>query len=285
MTPACQSRRRPRSPAHLGLALAGALAALAGCDRSSGGASAPTVAVSNSYLEAAVGEFVGPAFGVARLAEPGSCPGHFDLRPSQLKTLRNCRLLLRFDFQADLDSKLSAVAAERLLISAVTVPGGLCEPTSYLATCRQVADALVAAGLLTPAQANERLPTIEKRLQELGHWAQRRIHQVGLAGAPVVSSRHQAAFCTFLRLKVAGTFSGADTASIEEISAAIGAGRTARAVIANLPEGRGLADALGARLVLPVVVLHNFPDQANHQGRFDAMLRDNVERLAAIASP
>ncbi len=270
-----------RAGAAVALALAGLLSVLAGCDRSPGGPT-PAVAVSNSYLESAAREFLDPGAGMARLAEPGSCPGHFDLRPSQLGGLRHCRLLLRFDFQAELDRKLSAVVADRMTISAVAVPGGLCEPTSYLEVCRQVAGALVAVDLLLPEKANQQLPAIETRLQELSQWARGRIEQAGLSGAAVVSSRHQAAFCAFAGLNVVTTFSGADTASIEEISAAVREGRPARAVIANLPEGRGLADALGARLGVPVVVLHIFPDEANHQWRFDAMVLYNIERLAAI---
>jgi ABC-type Zn uptake system ZnuABC Zn-binding protein ZnuA len=55
------------------------------------------IAVSNSYLGAAVHDVLGQGTPLMLLAEPGMCPGDFDLRPSQDQQLRACRLLLRFD--------------------------------------------------------------------------------------------------------------------------------------------------------------------------------------------
>lgn len=282
--PGSRTRRRP-TPRRLFrlavLGLAGLLSAAVGCDRSAAGASGPTVAVSNTYLEAALHDVVGPAVPVVRLAPPGACPGHFDLRPSQITALRASRLVLRFDFQADLDQRLGTDAATGPRIAAVTIPGGLCEPPSYLAACRQVADAAVTAGLLERAAADARLAAISRRLDELTAWAKDRMVAARLGGTGVITSRHQAAFCRFLGLNVMATFTGADTASIEEISAAIRDGTPARAVVANTPEGRKLADALGQRLGVPVVVLDNFPAEASGGAGFDALVRGNVERLVA----
>lgn len=263
------------------LGVAGLLSAAAGCDRSAAGASGPTVAVSNTYLEAALHDVVGPDVPVVRLAPPGACPGHFDLRPSQITALRASRLVLRFDFQADLDQRLGTGPASGPRIAAVTVPGGLCEPPSYLAACRQVAEAAVNAGLLERTTAEARLAAISQRLDELSVWVMQRVGDAKLRGAAVVTSRHQAAFCRFLGLSVVATFTGADTASIEEISAAIRDGTPARAVVANVPEGRRLADALGQRLGVPVIVFDNFPAEASGGTGFDALVRGNVERLVA----
>lgn len=277
--PGRQARRRLLRLAVLGMA--GLLSAAVGCDRSAAGASGPTVAVSNTYLEAALHDVVGPAVPVFRLAPPGACPGHFDLRPSQITALRASRLVLRFDFQADLEQRLGTGGATGPRIAAVTIPGGLCEPPSYLSACRQVAEAAVDAGLLERTTADARLDAISQRLDELNVWTRQRVGEARLPGAAVVTSRHQAAFCRFLGLNVVATFTGADTASIEEISAAIRDGTPARAVVANAPEGRRLADALGQRLGVPVVVFDNFPAEASGGTGFDALVRGNVERLVA----
>lgn len=266
------------------LAVAVLLSATISCDRPAAGASGPTVAVSNTYLEAALHDVVGPAVPVVRLAPPGACPGHFDLRPSQITALRASRLVLRFDFQADLDQKLGATATRGPRIAAITVPGGLCEPASYLAACRQVAEATVDAGLLERTTADARLTAILQRLDELSAWARGRVSEAKLDGTAVVTSRHQAAFCRFLGLTVVATFTGADTASIEEINAAIRGGAPARAVVANTPEGRRLADALGQRLGVPVIVFDNFPAEAFGGTGFDALVRGNVERLVTGAT-
>lgn len=261
------------------LLLAGLLA-LPSCARRAPQDPAPAVAVSNSYFASAAADVLGPAVGVLHLAEPGACPGHFDVRPSQIEQLRSCRLLLRFDFQSNLDAKLAPLTGGGLRIVEIDAPGGLCEPETYRSVCIQIAAAAVAAGLLDEAERAPRLAAVASRLDALDAWAREELQAVQPARAGVLASVHQERLCAYLGFPVLAAFSGADSASVREISAAVQAGQAARLIVANQPEGRRLADALGERLGAPVVVLENFP-RAAHQGRFDELFRDNVNRLRA----
>lgn len=246
----------------------------------------PAVAASSSYLAAAVRDLVGAEEPVLVLAEPGMCPGHFDLRPSQVQQMRRCRMLLRFNFQQSLDRRLSDGAADGPQVVSVEVPGGMCEPASYLAVCRQIADALVAQGRLSRSEAEQRVETIEASSKQLTEWAAECLEEYGLTGAAVLSSGHQAAFCQSLGWTVVAEFTGADTAQVSQIDQAIAAGEEAgvRLIIANRPEGRQLADALGERLRARVVVFDNFP-YSSDAGGFAAMVRGNIEALAETKSP
>ncbi len=99
-----------RWPARL-ICLVGLLLPLPGCQRSSTTGHGPVIATTTSYLEAAARDLLGDDLSVARLSEPGTCPGPFDIRPSQVQELQRCRALLRFDFQKSLDAKLAGSGA------------------------------------------------------------------------------------------------------------------------------------------------------------------------------
>ncbi len=264
---------------------------LAGCGEASDASRSTTtraaarIAVSNSYLEAAVLDVLDGREPVLRLAEPGMCPGHFDIRPSQVNELRTCRLLLRFDFQNSLDDKLAGLSHDGLRIREIHIPGGLCEPPSYLAACREVARTLVEAGLVERPAVDARLAAVEARVSAAGSSVREQIARSGWKGRSVVCSGHQERFCGWLGLRVAATFRGADTASVAEIEAAIRAGGAAGvdAVIANLPEGRRVADALGQRLNARVVVWGNFPLMRGGGPAFDELLASNVSALLEAA--
>jgi len=244
------------------------------------------IAVSNTYLECVVRDLLGPDVSVATLAGPGMCPGHFDIRPSLFSRLAQCEILIRFDFQASLDARLQDRTDRPMEIVPVELEGGMCQPDSYLTACRQVADRLVALGKLDRRAAEGRLDEVARKCQTLADWARAEVEAKHLAGSPVVTSAHQASFCRWLGLEVVADFSSADTARPRAIDEAVRAGDQAKArlVIANLPEGRRLADALAKRLGARVVLFGNFPESGGYDA-FERLVRGNVERLVNENGP
>ncbi len=251
--------------------------AVVGCNKSDSPKKSE-IAVTNSYLEAVVRDLLGKDISVLTLAEPGMCPGHFDIKPSQVQELRSSKLLIRFDFQKGLEAKLSRLSEGGLKFVQVCVAGGLCEPASYLSSCRQVAESLVEADMLTRKQANDRLAEIRGRIDRRQAWCRQQLD--GFIDRPVIASVHQKAFCEWLGLKVVATFRGADVESVQQIDNAISAGQQAevKLVIANLPEGKKVAEALAARLGARVVVFQNFP-KAGNDFPYDDLLVGNVSEL------
>jgi ABC-type Zn uptake system ZnuABC Zn-binding protein ZnuA len=263
-----------------------ALLLLSSCSQSPP-ATGTRIATTTSYLEAAARDLLGDDLAVLRLAEPGTCPGHFDIRPSQVTDLRQCRALLRFDFQKSLDARLAAGSGTNgPRVAEIAIRGGMGLPESYLAACQQSADHFVALGLLSRTNADARLQAISSRLDALARESTNRVAQARLKGIPVIASGHQRDLCEWLGLKVVASFRAADTASISEIEEAIAAGQLAsvKLVLANLPEGRRTADALGERLGAKVVVLENFPALAEGRVSFDQMLAANVRALTPIVA-
>jgi zinc transport system substrate-binding protein len=245
------------------------------------------LASATSYLESAAQEFYGGETDFVRLAEPGTCPGHFDIRPSQAADLRRCRALVRFDFQSSLDKFLDAKGTNGPTVVAVEVRRGLGLPESYLSACRQISESFVAHGFLERTNADATLLYVAARLESLAREATNQVAQAGFVGQAVITSVHQKDFCEWLGLKVVATFRAADTASVAEIDAAISAGQLAdvKLVIANLPEGRRTADALAERLGARVAVFGNFPALERGRVYFDDLVRTNVAALFAADRP
>lgn len=269
------------------LVLTIAMATLTGCRRDPTTPPATAIAVTNSYLASAVKEIAGGTTPVFTLAPPGTCPGHFDIRPSQVNQLRSCRLFLRFDFQQALDRQLQDLAHEGLTIHTIDTHGALNEPATYLAACRQIADLLVASHRIDPATATDRLTKLEHVIDVFSRESQVKIDQSHLRGQPVLCSHHQEGFCTWLGLTPAATFTGSDAVSLGQMDRAIQVSRQAGVtlIIANRPEGRAAADALAERLGARVVVFDNFPDEPVKTGTFKAMVSRNIDRLLQTVQP
>ncbi len=236
------------------------------------------VAVSNTYLGCAAREVLADEVEIVTLAGAGSCPGHFDLRPSQVADLRSCDVLIRFGFQQALEGQI-ARACPDLPVIRVTVRGGLGVPETFSRLAGDVLAGVSSLGL-SPRHAGLS-DALAERLDDLGAWGSGDANG-RLAGVPVVASRHQAASLRWLGMEVVATLPAADAMRPSDLADAVGEGRQAgvKLVVANRPEGTKLARAVAEQLGATVVVLDNFP-QRIRRGGFDEMVRANVDRLVA----
>lgn len=258
-------------------------ALLSGCG-TGGNPDACEIAVSNSYLDAAVSDLCGPDENIFSLVPPGMCPGHFDIKPSEVQRLTNCRVLFLFDFQKNIENAVPRIKQSGLVVFAVEPGQGLCLPDTYLDVVRQVADALIE---IYPSRKDSyllRLEQIRQRMQSLSAAISLRMHQSGLTGSAVLTSGHQQVFASWLGLDTVSVFSGSDTATPANINENLNAARQrpVRFVIANRQEGTGLAGAVGEHLDVPVVVFSNFPSAADTDGSspaFDNLVEGNMNAL------
>ncbi len=272
----CSSATEQR-PRWAFLALLPVALAAGGCGHADD-APAPEIAVSNPYLAAIARDLLGSDARILVLSSPQQCPGHFDITPQQVAALRRCRVFLRFDFQQHFDAKLQGLGEHPPRAVPVTVPAGLCVPASYLSAARHVATALTDVGLLTPQRQGERLAAIEARLLDLSQRCHAAVRAAGLAGQPVLASTHQEAFCSFLGLRVVGTFGREDDPAALDGLVRAGRQENVQLVIGNVPQGntvpRRLAQVLGGRAVL----FDNLP-ATDDEFAFDRLVEGNVERL------
>ena len=253
----------------------------AGCENKTNEASRTEIAVTNSYLGCAVLDLCGDDTEILCLAPPGMCPGHFDISPSQVKQLCECRMLLLFDFQKSVVQTLSRMEERGLKTAIVGKPGGLCVPETYLAICRKVSDILSSEYPERQAQYEQRLEVIENNLKQLQHEFSGKIRRAGISSVKVLTSNHQSDFANWLGLETLATFIGSDMETVTGVDHCIkkAEGQDVRFVIANKQEGTALAEALAERLGARTVVFSNFPELYGQTSGFNALLRANVNAL------
>ena len=252
-----------------------------GCENKPGEESHAEIAVTNSYLGCVVRELCGDDTEVLCLAPPGMCPGHFDISPLQVKRLCDCRMLLLFDFQKQVEGTLSRLKEKGLKTVLVRETGGLCVPETYLAVCREVSDILSSEYPERNARYQQRLGVIEKDLKDLRVELLEKVQQAGISSAKVLASNHQADFVSWLGLEMIAMFVGSDIETVAGIEHCIkkAKGQDVRFVIANKQEGTALAKALAERLGARAVVFSNFPELSGGASGFDELLRANVDEL------
>lgn len=254
---------------------------LAGCGDRDAPETAAEIAVTNSYLACAVRDLCGEQMQILCLAPPGMCPGHFDISPAQVRQLRDCRVLLLFDFQQSVEQRLTRLRDHGLKIRRVGAPPDLCIPDTYLATCGQLGRILSDEYPAKAAEFARRLSAIGERLGQLAAELRGAVAEAAVTPAKVLASSHQAGFAKWLGLEPVATFVGSDIETVAGVDHCLrkAAGQDIRFVIANRQEGTALAQALADRLRARAVVFSNFPQATEDVSGFDRLIRDNVQCL------
>jgi zinc transport system substrate-binding protein len=247
-----------------------------GCREKPADSHLPHIVVTNSYLQSATMDIAGDRVVIGSLCPPGMCPGHFDLSPGNVRDLRKCELVIRFDFQSQLDKSLAGIRDSSLPVESIAIEEGMCIPQTYIDTCSRIAQRLSA---IYPADAD----FFRRRFQDVRDRADvltAEVRAMNLSGK-VLASRHQAAFCKWLGFDVAANFVGSDMASVANVQAALMQARDGNIkwVVANKQEGTAFATSLADAAKVRQAVFSNFPDISSPTGNFEAMIRNNIRQV------
>lgn len=238
----------------------------------------PGVVVSTSLIETAVRDLLGAYVKVIRLMPPGSCPGHFDLSPGQVRSMTRAQLVVRHDYQASLDDGLikSGIGPER--IHSVPSHDSFAIPQSYAAMCNELATRFKAEWPEWASHIHERTHAVQQRAKDEEQRAQERLRH--LKGYNVLAAAYQRTFCEWAGLNVIAVYhAGADT-SAWLLSRAVDMARTtgAEAVIGNQQWGERHLTALTEAARLPGIMLSNFPASGEANAYWD-FFHANVDAL------
>jgi zinc transport system substrate-binding protein len=258
---------------------------LFGCTDKNNQANQSEIAVTNSYLQCAVKDISGDEKEVFCLAPPGMCPGHFDISPAQVNRLRQCKILLLFDFQNKVEDTLDVLKSKGLKTFLVTSEPGMCIPEVYLDTCREICIILSEKFPDKKSVFEQRLNLVSNRMEELSKNLQTKIRDSGLASVEVIASGHQSEFANWLGLETIAIFSGSDSETANNINNCLNKAKEndIKFIIANKQEGTYLAESLAHRLKIKVVVFSNFPESINGVTGFDELLNQNVNAIIEAA--
>ena len=247
----------------------------------------PDILCTTTLIAGMVESLAAGDLAVHSLIPPGSCPGHFDLKPRDAMALSEAKVILRHDYQRYLDDKLSA-QNRSLTIESLASVGHLSIPANYLHVLSQVRGVLARHYPHLKANLNLNYEAAVSQIKGVERHMQARAAGMGLGRTPVLASAMQAEFLTWLGLEVVGTFTDSpDELSVRRLRELVRIARRtgARAVVGNLQsDTERVARTIGQEIGLPVCMLSNFPGTNESNGTYAGLLLDNTNRLAHTLS-
>lgn len=210
---------------------------------------------------------------VEAILPPGQCPGHYDVKLSDIEKIKKAVLTVSFRGI----SFMGGAASGGSQITVDTAGRNWMAPDSYVYGLRLLADELAKR---FPEQKSAITARREQAIREVSAEADLLIEKIkgaGLFGKAVVASSMQKEPLEWMGFRVVAEYGRPEATSTREMIELARAGRMEKAVLVvdNLQSGpdagRGVAETLKA----PRVVLTNFPSE---NGYF-ATLKENVDSV------
>ncbi|MCD6515509.1 MAG: zinc ABC transporter substrate-binding protein [Candidatus Odinarchaeota archaeon] len=244
--------------------------------------SKPLVVCTTSVLASIVEDLADGDVEVKYLVSPSMCPGHYDVKPGDVETIRNASLILAhgMEWSGWLRELInSANQTGDLHVPIYNITGPWNTPPMLKQKYQTVASKLSEAlGLNVSSKLSKCLDAIDQVDAELKSM----VDKYGFNGTPVACMLWQKGFVEYLGFKVVATYGPTEYLSqsdIEEIETNITT-YGARLIIDNLHSGIEVGRKIAEDTGIVQVVLINFPGSVVGINNVTEMMLYNAEMLA-----
>jgi len=247
--------------------------------------------VTSTSLLASIVERVGDdRVDVVNIIPPAQCPGHFDVKPSDIQKLADADLFLLHGWQGEkFSQKLIASANNPDLIVAVPkidIPGSWMAPPVQLNAIDKITAILSQADEKNSSAYRKSAAELKSKFKTKEAGIKAKLAKEDLSSINVMCAEMLVEFVQWIGLNVIATYGRPDSLTPQAVKELVDKGRAAGVtlIIDNLQSGQdagaGIAEELGCKRI----ILSNFPGGFDNTETWEKAIDWNVELLlGAIA--
>ena len=235
------------------------------------------IVTSDTILSGMIASLLPPnRYSIEAILPPGQCPGHYDVKLSDIEKMEKANLTVSFRGMPFMD-KAGLGGRAQLLVDA----GGRnwMAPNSYIYGLGILADELSKRFSEDKDEILRRKEETVRKVKTGANSLIEKIKRAGIFGKPIIASSMQKEPLEWMGFRVVGEYGRQEAMSTREVVRLLKIGRDQHAimVVDNLQSGpdagKGIAETLG----VPHVVLTNFPSEKGYL----ATLGENVDAVVA----
>jgi len=219
------------------------------------------------------------------LIPPGVCPGHYDIKPSDIEVLANTKALFIHNFQqtyANVNGAIEAANNPDLIITVLNVTGNWMVPSVQAEAVSKIAQAL---GEIYPENAAYYEGNATERAQAIlayGEDVKNVLQDAGVDGVKVICAAMQEGFVRWVGFNVTATYGRPEELSPGDVEQLIDEAREAGValIIDNLQSGTAtLGAAIEQDIEAISVTISNFPGGLENTETWEEALDKNIDLL------
>jgi zinc transport system substrate-binding protein len=219
------------------------------------------------------------------LIPPGVCPGHYDLKPSDIKALANSKALFIHDYQQNFQNIAGAIeAAENpdLIITVLNVTGNWMTPPVQAEAVDKIAQALGKIDPENAAYYQGKAAERAKAILAKGEEVENRLLEAEVEGVKVICADMQQGFVKWAGFDVVAIYGRPEDLSVAQMEELVVEAKDAGValVIDNLQSGAASnSEAMAQDIGAIQVTISNFPGGLENTETWEKAIDKNVDLL------
>lgn len=250
----------------------------------------PTLVASSSLLEDILGKLTVGEDDIHMLVPGATCPGHYDLRPSDVQQLSSCAGVFLHDWQMNMSNFASVLKAAKIppeKIQVIKVDGNWMVPPTQIRAIGVIAQALskqrpAKAGVYAQRAAQYQVAVAQAEKKTMTLFQNAQVHEIN-----VICNERQSGFVQWAGFKVVQTFANSNEISVAQLERLIQLAQKEQAtlIVDNLQSGDSrMSETLARETGTLRVVLSNFPGGFKKTNTWEKNLMNNTRLLLNAAA-
>ena len=222
---------------------------------------------------------------VRTLIPPGMCPGHYDVKPSDVETLANSEVFIIHNWQQNMKNIAGLVEAANnpgLVIKVIDVPDMPMVPQIQAETTDKIAQVLGEIDPENSAYYQERAARRTQAVLAKGAELKDKLQDANVSGVRVICVEYQAGFAEWAGFDVVATYGRPEDLSVADVEKLVVEAKEAGValVIDNLQSGATAASESMAEDIGAIqVTISNFPGGFEDTETWEKAIDKNVDLL------
>ena len=219
------------------------------------------------------------------LIPPGTCPGHYDVKPGDIEALVNSKAIFIHNYQQNYENVTGAIEAAdnpELIITVLNVTGNWMVPAVQVEGVDKIAQALSEIYPDNTAYYQGNATERAQSILDKGEDIRSELTEAGVEGVKVICAEMQAGFVGWAGFDIVATFGRPEDLSPADVNQLVSQAQQAGValIIANLQSG---STPLGASIEEDIeaitVTISNFPGGLENTETWEKAIDKNVDLL------
>jgi len=239
------------------------------------------VIVTTSLIESIVKEIGGDNFDVTVMVPPGGCPGHFDVKPEDVKAVASASVFLKHGWETWAENLIESANNPNLKVETIVIKGNWMVPSFQIEAVDKIVAVLSGIDEANSNVYEKRVAAYKEKVGNIAAGAKKKCDEAGFSKINVICAQMQEGFVKWLGFNVVATYGRPDELTPEVIKELVDTcnEHDVKLVIDNLQSGPTAGLQVAEEVGANHVTLSNFPGAVEGANDYDGNLNHNLDEV------